>query len=92
MTQYWLHNDESLHYMNNAIYRINVLKEVFEQFQHDENFNYFKFHVITHYMNFIQRYEDADDFDTFYMKIAISDETHLYAMLTTNLLSSYSRV
>ncbi len=23
---------------------------------------------------------------------AISDETHLYAMLTTNLLSSYSRV
>ncbi len=70
MTQYWLHDDESLHYMNNAIYRINVLKEVFEQFQHDENFNYFKFHVISHYMNFIQRYEDADDFDTFYMKIA----------------------
>ncbi len=24
--------------------------------------------------------------------IAISNETHLYAMLTTNLLSSYSRV
>jgi len=65
-----LHDDESLRYMNNAIYRINVLKKVFKQFQHDENFNYFKFYVIFHYMNFIQRYEDADDFDTFYMKIA----------------------
>jgi len=70
MTQYQSHNDESLRYMNNAIYRINVLKEVFKQFQHDENFNYLKFHVISHYMNFIQRYEDADDFDTSYMKIA----------------------
>ncbi len=70
MTQYWLHDDESLRYMNNVIYRINVLKEVFEQFWHDENFNYLKFHVISHYMNFIWKYEDADDFDTFYMKIA----------------------
>jgi len=70
MIQYRLHNDESLRYMNNAIYRINVLKEVFKQFQHDENFNYLKFHVISHYMNFIRRYEDADDFDTSYMKIA----------------------
>ncbi len=70
MIQYWSHDNESLRYMNNVIYRINVLKEVFEQFQHDENFNYFKFHVISHYMNFIRRYEDADDFDTSYMKIA----------------------
>ncbi len=70
MTQYWLHDDKSLHYMNNVIYRINVLKEVFKQFQHDENFNYFKFHVISHYINFIQRYESANDFDTSYMKIA----------------------
>ncbi len=70
MTQYWSHDDESLRYMNNAIYRINVLKEVFKQFQHDENFNYLKFHVIFHYMNFIWKYKDADDFDTFYMKIA----------------------
>ena len=69
MIQYQSHDDESLRYMNNAIYRINVLKKVFKQFWHDENFNYFKFHVISHYMNFIQRYEDANDFDTFYMKI-----------------------
>ena len=59
MIQYQSHDDESLHYMNNVIYRINVLKEVFKQFWHDENFNYFKFHVISHYINFIQRYEDA---------------------------------
>ncbi len=70
MTQYQSHNDKSLYYMNNIIYRINVLKEVFKQFRHDENFNYLKFHVISHYMNFIRRYEDADDFDTSYMKIA----------------------
>ncbi len=70
MIQYQLHDDEFLYYMNNAIYRINVLKEVFKQFQHDENFNYLKFHVISHYMNFIWRYEDADDFNTSYMKIA----------------------
>ena len=70
MTQYWSHDNESLRYMNNVIYSINVLKEVFDQFQHDENFNYFKFHVISHYMNFIRRYEDADYFDTSYMKIA----------------------
>ncbi len=55
--------------MNNVIYKINVLKEVFEQFQFNENFNYFKFYVMTHYMNFIRRYEDADDFNTSYMKI-----------------------
>jgi len=70
MIQYWLHDDEFLRYMNNVIYRINVLKKVFKQFQHDENFNYLKFHVISHYMNFIQRYEDADDFNTSYIKIA----------------------
>ncbi len=70
LTSNRLHDDESLCYMNNAIYRINVLKEVFKQFQHDKNFNYLKFHVISHYMNFIQRYESADDFDTSYMKIA----------------------
>ncbi len=70
MIQYRLHDDKSLSYMNNVIYRINILKEVFKQFQYDENFNYLKFHVISHYMNFIQRYESADDFDTSYMKIA----------------------
>ncbi len=70
MIQYRSHDDESLRYMNNAIYRINVLKEVFKQFWHDENFNYFKFHVIFHYMNFIRRYENANDFNTSYMKIA----------------------
>jgi hypothetical protein len=70
MIQYRLYDDESLRYMNNAIYRIIVLKEIFKQFWSDENFNYFKFHMIVHYMNFIWRYEDADDFDTFYMKIA----------------------
>ncbi len=32
MTQYRSHNDESLRYMNNIIYRINILKEVFKQF------------------------------------------------------------
>jgi len=69
MIQYRSHNDEFLRYMNNIIYRINVLKEVFKQFRHDENFNYLKFHVISHYMNFIQRYKDADDFNTSYMKI-----------------------
>ncbi len=77
-----MHDDESLCYMNNVIYRINVLKEVFKQFQHDENFNYFKFHVISHYMNFIQRYEDADDFDTFYMNIAHKFLTKDYYDLT----------
>ena len=56
--------------MNNVIYKINVLKEIFEQFRSDENFNYFKFHVMTHYMNFIQRYEDVNDFNTSYIKIA----------------------
>ncbi len=70
MIQYWSHDDESLRYMNNAIYRINVLKKVFKQFRHDENFNYLKFHVISHYINFIWRYKNADDFDTSYMKIA----------------------
>jgi len=53
MTQYQSHDDESLRYMNNTIYKINVLKKVFKQFWHDENFNYLKFHVISHYMNFI---------------------------------------
>ena len=55
--------------MNQAFYWINKLKEIFWHFcSRNENdreyFNFFKFHAIIYYSEFIYKYEFADEIDS----------------------------
>ena len=70
LAQYHSHDEETLRYLSHALYRINQLKGVFRSFRPvDPNtgkghFNIPKFHAMTHYHEFIQRYGVADNFNT----------------------------
>ena len=74
LADYQSHSDETLWYMNQALYWINKLKEIFWHFcSRNENdreyFNFFKFHAIIHYSEFICKYESADEIDSSHFKI-----------------------
>ncbi len=70
--QYKSHDDSMLTYLRHVLYRLNIYKKIFRQSRsivHEiekNNFNFFKFHVITHYVDFIKKYETANEYDTFY--------------------------
>lgn len=83
LTQYQSHNDETLWYMSQTLYQVNKLKEVFWEFQsvnkktNKGHFNFLKFHVITHYIDFIYQYNSANRFN-----ISHSEVTHKYLVKT----------
>lgn len=70
MAQYRTHDAETLRYMDHALYRMDKLKEIFRGFRpvdkdtNQGHFNFPKFHVITHYPEFIRRFGGADGSDT----------------------------
>jgi hypothetical protein len=70
LAQYKTHNDETLRYLDHALYRIDKTKVVFKQFRPvdkvtaEGHFNFPKFHAMTHYTSFIREYGAADNFDT----------------------------
>jgi hypothetical protein len=70
LAQYKTHDDETLEYLDHAIYRIDRIKAVFKQFRvvdkatDEGHFNFLKFHVMTHYASGIWEYGAADNFDT----------------------------
>ena len=60
--------------MNQALYQINKLKDVFQHLypknKNDKGyFNFLKFHAITYYPEFIHRYKLVDDVDSSYIKV-----------------------
>jgi hypothetical protein len=69
MTQYRSHDESILQYLQHAIYRMNVFKSIFVSARSSnketkkEHFNFFKFHVMTHYIAFIRKYETANEYD-----------------------------
>jgi hypothetical protein len=72
IAQYRFHDDSTLNYLNHALFRLNAYKKIFRHSRlkkHEiekNHFNFFKFHAITHYVDFIRRYEVANEYDIFH--------------------------
>ncbi len=69
IAQYKTHDEETLHYLDHALYRINKTKIVFKML-HPVNkttdkgyFNFLKFHIMTYYTSCIQNFGTVDNFD-----------------------------
>ena len=61
---YVSHDDETLRYMEHALFRINHFKAAVSHYRPDGHFNFPKWHAQSHYPDFIRRYGAADNFDT----------------------------
>ncbi len=76
LAQYYLHDEETLRYLEHALFRLNKLKNVFRHLQSEhsdtdiDHFNISKLHAMTHYASQIQKYNSADNFNTKYSEIA----------------------
>ncbi len=64
LARYRTHDSETLRYMQHALHRIDVLKIAFRSQTKQGNFNYPKFHVMSHYMDFISRFGCTEGTDT----------------------------
>jgi hypothetical protein len=69
IAQYRSHNEKILQYMNHVLYWMNCFKSVFRHLRsfdkdiNEEHFNFSKFHVMSHYIDFIRKYETTDEYD-----------------------------
>ncbi len=76
LTQYHLHDEEILWYLEHALFQLNKLKNVFYHLQSEcsdiniDHFNISKLHAMIHYASWIQRYDSADNFNTKHSEIA----------------------
>ena len=81
LTFYKSQNENILKYMTKVFRRMNKLKIKFVDFRfvfkkiEKNHFNFFKFHIMSHYIKFIQLYNSVDQFDISHMKV-----THKYLM------------
>jgi hypothetical protein len=75
LTKYRSHDEKTLGYIKYALNRINKMKKKFRNLRpknritQKSHFNFSKFHVLTHYVSFIRKYESLDGFDSVYSKI-----------------------
>ncbi len=76
LTQYVSHDEETLRYIEHALYRLEKTKIAFEQYQFMDSklcrptFNYPKFHVISHFVRCIREYGSVVNYDTTHSKAA----------------------
>lgn len=76
LTQYRIHDEDTLAYMNHVLLRLNILKKIFRALRstdfdiNEGHFNFFKFHAITHYIRFIRNYGVVDEFDISHSEVA----------------------
>jgi len=76
LAQYHSHDEETLWYLEHALFQLNKLKNVFRQLwsEHSDtdvdHFNISKLHAMTHYASWIWRYDSADNFNTKHSEIA----------------------
>ena len=79
LAQYVSHDDETLRYMEHALYRLEKTKIAFEHYRainsklYRPTFNYPKFHAVTHFAQCIRDYGSAVNYD-----IAHSEAAHKY--------------
>jgi hypothetical protein len=69
MASYRTHDESTLQYLDQALYRIDKTKEAFRSVRAGENggdghFNFPKFHAMSHYVEYIRRFGSADGTDT----------------------------
>jgi len=80
-TQYILHDEQTLSYIENTLYIINSFKTIFVQFrlqntihnsknENKSQFNISKFYVLIYYTEFICIYNSAQEFDSVYREVA----------------------
>ena len=83
LVQYVLHDNETLHYMKHALYRLENTKIVFEHHRPinsklcQPTFNYPKFHAISHFVQCIWDYSSAINYN-----IAHNKAAHKYLLKT----------
>ena len=76
LAQYLSHNNETLSYIDHALYRLNKTKIVFENHcpidvkLFSPTFNYPKFHTMTNFVKCIWDYGSAINYDTVHSEIA----------------------
>ena len=76
LAQYVSHDDETLRYMEHALYRLEKTKIAFEHHRPIDSklcrptFNYPKFHAVTHFAQCIRDYGSAVNYDTAHSKAA----------------------
>ena len=81
LAQYVSHDDETLWYMEHALYRLEKTKIAFEHHRpidsklYRPTFNYPKFHAVTHFAQCIRDYGSAVNYDT-----AHSEAAHKYLL------------
>ncbi len=75
LAQYHLHDEETLQYLEHALFQLNKLKNVFHHLRSEHSdtdidyFNISKLHAMTHYASQIRRYDSADNFNTKHSEI-----------------------
>ena len=73
-TQLLLHNNETLFYIEHALYKLDKTKIAFENYclinvkLFQPTFNYPKFHIIIHFVQYIWDYGSAINYDTAHSK------------------------
>ncbi len=76
LAQYVSYDEETLRYMEHALYRLEKTKIVFEQYRPIDSklcrptFYYPKFHVINNFVQYIRDYGSAVNYDTTYSEAA----------------------
>ena len=76
LVQYILHDDETLRYMEHALYRLDKSKIAFEHHRPTDSklcrrtFNYPKFHAVTHFAQCIRDYGSAVNYNIAHSKAA----------------------
>jgi hypothetical protein len=69
--------------MENTLRRINALKWAFKHYLSAEfNFNYSKWYVISYWIDFIRRFNSADNFDFIYFEAAYIYYVKVFYKLT----------
>ncbi len=74
IVQYKTHDEETLHYLNHILYRIDKTKIVFkvlhlvDKTTDKDYFNFLKFYVMIYYMLYIQDFGTTDNFNIEYSK------------------------
>ena len=72
LARYASHTEETLRYMEHALFRIDKTKGALREHRPTKAFNFPKWHAMSHYTYFIRRYGAAIGFDT-----AISETEHI---------------
>ena len=76
LVQYVLHTDKTLYYMEHILYRLENTKIVFKHHRpidsklYQPTFNYPKFYVISHFVQYIWDYSSAVNYNTAHSKLA----------------------